>query len=98
MYILFVVFECLFAIFELYFMIKIKNPIWLSISVSAQLAGLNSKTIRRAIQSNDLEYKIIENRYLIDLQALLSYLHSKKRLKNKFNEFGLGQYMTSHSA
>ena len=68
-------------------------PVWLSVSEAAKLGGVQNKTIRRAIQFNNVKYKIISNRYLIDLLSLIAFLHTKTKLKNKLNQFGLGQYV-----
>ena len=72
---------------------KIINPIWVSVSEAAKLGGVQDKTIRRAIQYNYVKYKIVSNRYLIDFPTLITYLHTKTKLKNKLNQFGLGQYV-----
>lgn len=70
-----------------------KNPIWLSVSESAKIGGVQSKTIRRAIQSSLVKYKIVGNRYSIELSTVINFLLSKTKLKNKFIDFGLGQYL-----
>lgn len=73
---------------------KISYPIWVSVSLAAQLGGVNNKTIRRAIKSEpSLKYKIVKNRYQIDLASLISLLHKNTKLKNKLRDFGLGQYV-----
>ena len=72
---------------------QIISPIWLSVSEAAKIGGVQTKTIRRAIQYNKVKYKIISNRYLIDFPTLIAYLHTKTKLKNKLNQFGLGQYV-----
>jgi excisionase family DNA binding protein len=72
---------------------EIKNPVWLSVSEAAKIGGVQTKTIRRAIQYNNVKYKIIGNRYLIDLSSLITFLYTKTKLKNKLNQFGLGQYV-----
>lgn len=72
---------------------KIKNPIWVSVSEAAKLGGVQTKTIRRAIKSNRIGYKIISNRYLINFSSLIFFLHTKTKLKNKLKEYGLGQYV-----
>ena len=72
---------------------EVKSPVWLSVSEAAKIGGVQTKTIRRAIQDNQIKYKIIGNRYLIDFSTLLNYLHAKTKLKNKLNQFGLGQYV-----
>ena len=71
----------------------VNNPIWLSVSEAAKLGGVQNKTIRRAIQSKVIKYKVIGNRYLIDFASLVIYLHTTNKLKNKFKHFGIGQYV-----
>lgn len=68
-------------------------PVWLSVSEAAKLGGVQDKTIRRAIQFNYIKYKIVKNRYLIEFPTLITYLHTKTKLKNKLNQFGIGQYV-----
>jgi len=72
---------------------EINTPIWLSVSEAAKIGGVQTKTIRRAIQYNKVKYKIIGNRYLIDLASLLTFLQTKTKLKNKLSQSGLGQYV-----
>ncbi|MFA4833830.1 MAG: helix-turn-helix domain-containing protein [Patescibacteria group bacterium] len=72
---------------------SIKNSLWLSVSEAAKLGGVQTKTIRRAIKSNHLRYKVIGNRYLINLESLIAFSYTKRKLKNKLNEYGLGQYI-----
>lgn len=69
------------------------SPLWLSMSEAAKLGGVQTKTVRRAIKSNSVKFKVKNNRYLIDLASLIVYLHIKTKLKNKFNQLGLGQYV-----
>jgi len=71
-----------------------KYPIWLSVSEAAALGGVQGKTIRRALKSDDpLEFKIVKNRYQIELASLLKFLNRNTKLKNKLCDFGLGQYV-----
>jgi len=72
---------------------SIKNPIFVSVSEAAKIGGVQNKTVRRAIKSNLVLYKIIGNRYLINLKSLIIYLHTKTKLKNKLYNFGIGQYI-----
>jgi len=75
-----------------------KNPIWLSVSEAAKLGGVNGKTIRRALKTdNGLKFKITSNRYQIELGSLTEYLQTNTKLKNKFFEYGLGQYWTKET-
>lgn len=73
---------------------EIITPLWFSVSSSAKLGGVDPKTIRRAIKNNsELKYKIIKNRYKIELGSLLSFLNKNIKLKNKLKKNGLGQYL-----
>ncbi|MFH1522632.1 MAG: hypothetical protein ABIE43_02320 [Patescibacteria group bacterium] len=72
---------------------NISNPLWLSVSEAAKIGGVNTKTIRRAIKFNSLSFKVSGNRYFINLTSLILYLYSGTKLKNKLNEFGIGQYI-----
>jgi excisionase family DNA binding protein len=71
---------------------KTENQIWLSVSEAAKIGGVQTKTIRRAIKAGTLKYKIINNRYLIDFKTLVIFLSATTKLKNKFNQCGVGQY------
>ncbi|RLC36906.1 hypothetical protein DRH27_04525 [Candidatus Falkowbacteria bacterium] len=69
------------------------NPVLLSVSEAAKIGGVTDKTIRRAIQAKKLNYKIVNNRYQIDLTSLIKYLYTTTKLKNKLNINGIGQYI-----
>jgi len=69
------------------------NPIWLSVSEAAKFGGVTGKTIRRAIQAKSIKYKVVKDRYLIELSSVVSYLNTSIKLKNKFNIYGFGQYV-----
>jgi len=78
---------------------EVKYPIWVSVSEAADLGGVQGKTIRRAIKSDpNLRYKIVKNRYHIELGSLLIFLHKNTKLRNKLSEFGLGQYVREWEA
>lgn len=70
-----------------------KEPLWLSVSEAAKLGGITTKTIRRAIQSKSIKYKLVKERYLIDFASVITFLHSNQKLKNKLNNDGLGRYV-----
>lgn len=73
---------------------KISSPLWFSVSSSAKLGGVDPKTIRRALKKDSgLKYKIVKNRYKIELGSLLSFLSQNTKLKNKLKKNGLGQYL-----
>lgn len=72
---------------------EITSPLWFSVSSSAKIGGVDPKTIRRALKSDSgLKYKIIKDRYKIELGSLLFFLNKNTKLKNKLNKTGLGQY------
>lgn len=73
--------------------IDVLNPIWLSVSESARIGGVNTKTIRRAISDKKIKYKIHHNRYLIDIASVIVYLNTNTKLKNKLLQYGIGQYI-----
>jgi hypothetical protein len=73
---------------------EVAFPIWISVSEAASLGGVQDKTIRRALkEANELKFKIVKNRYQIDLRSLILFLHKNTKLKNKLKEYGLGQYI-----
>ena len=73
--------------------VDVFNPIWLSVSESAKIGGVTTKTIRRAIQDKKIKYKIRSNRYLIDIASVIIYLNTNTKLKNKLLQYGVGQYI-----
>jgi hypothetical protein len=74
---------------------RFNKPIWLSVSEAATLGGVQGKTIRRAIKEDGiLIYKIVKNRYQIELGSLIVFLNRNTKLKNKLKDFGLGQYVS----
>lgn len=72
---------------------KKSREIWLSVSESAKIIGVSSKTIRRAIKNKKVKYKIIGNRYSIKTASLINFAKSSPKLKNKFYSHGIGQYL-----
>jgi hypothetical protein len=69
----------------------IKNTIWLAPADTAILVGVSKKTLIRAIQAKQVRYKVINNRYLIDVASAIEYMCTKIKLKNKLDNLGLGQ-------
>ena len=77
--------------------IKKEKPIktiWVSVSTASQIGGVEQKTIRRAIQSHKIIYKVIKDRYTIDLFSVIKFLHSSTKLKNKLKQNGIGQIIS----
>jgi len=69
-----------------------KEPLWLSVSETAKVAGISTKTIRRAIQAKEIRYKLVKERYLIDFGSVVNYLNSDLKLRNKLAG-AIGQYI-----
>ncbi|MEA1962948.1 MAG: hypothetical protein U9M94_01780 [Patescibacteria group bacterium] len=74
---------------------EIANPIHISVSEAAKLGGINSRTIRRAIQDEKITYKIVKDRYQLDFKSTLHFLYSNRKLRNKLLQNGIGQYIES---
>lgn len=72
---------------------EVLSPIWLSVSESAKLGGVQTKTIRRGLDSGILKFKVVRNRYLINFATLTIWMLKNTKLRNKFNHFGIGQYV-----
>jgi len=73
--------------------IDVDSPLWLSVSEAAKIGGVTTKTIRRALSSQDIKYKVVNNRYALDLASVIKFLYTKTKLKNKLNQKGIGQYI-----
>jgi len=69
------------------------NILWLSVSESAKMGGITAKTIRRAISEKKIRYTVNGNRYKIDFLSVIQFLQANTKLKNKFNQSGVGQYV-----
>ncbi len=74
---------------------EVAHPVWLSVSESAKLAGVGTKTIRRGLDSHKLTFKVVGNRYLINSKDLIAWLLAHTKLRNKFSGHGFGQYVSS---
>ena len=70
-----------------------KQPIRLTISQAANLFGISQKTIRRAIQDQEVLYIVVRGVYKINFESLLKWSQSRIKVKNKFDRDGLGQYV-----
>lgn len=70
-----------------------KEIIRVSISEAARLFGVNAQTIRRAIRNQEITYVVVAGRYKINFESLVKWSQSKTTVKNKSNNFGIGQYV-----
>lgn len=69
------------------------EPLWVSVSEAAKFGGVQGKTIRRAIQSKYIIYKIVKDRYQLDFGSVVKFLYTSTKLKNKISKEGIGRYI-----
>jgi len=65
----------------------------LTISEAAQLFGVNSQTIRRAIKNQEITYSVVRGRYQLNFESVLKWSQKKPAIKNKLVKNGIGQYV-----
>jgi len=70
-----------------------QNTIRVSVSEAAKLLGIDPHTIRRALKKQELRYIIVQGRYKINFENLLTWSQSKVTVKNKMEKQGIGQYV-----
>ena len=70
-----------------------KKPIRVTISQAANLFGISEKTIRRAIQNQEILYIVVRGVYKVNFESLLKWSQDRVKTRNKFNKFGIGQYV-----
>jgi excisionase family DNA binding protein len=67
-------------------------PIRLSVSEASKLFGVSTRTIKSAIDNNEILYIVVRGRYKIHFGSLLEWSQRSTRRKNLFNSQGIGQY------
>ncbi|MFA5047521.1 MAG: helix-turn-helix domain-containing protein [Patescibacteria group bacterium] len=70
-----------------------KATIRLTISQAANLFGVSQKTIRRAIQDQEILYIVVRGVYKINFESMLKWSQSRVKIKNKLEKQGIGQYV-----
>ncbi len=70
-----------------------KEIVRVSISEAARLFGVNAQTIRRAIKTQEITYVVVAGRYKINFESLVKWSQTKTTVKNKSNNYGIGQYV-----
>ena len=55
--------------------------------------GVNARTIRRAINANELAYVVVQGRYKIGFESLVKWSQKKATIKNKTEKYGIGQFV-----
>ena len=75
----------------------IKGPeteqVRVSVQEAARLFGVNPRTVRRAIQQQELRYIIVRNRYKISFASLVSWSQSHITVQHKRDQVGIGQWV-----
>lgn len=71
----------------------IDNSIRLSVSEAAKMFGVSTRTIRRAIQKNEISYIVVQGRYKINFESLLKWSQSSSTVRNKRDKAGIGQFV-----
>jgi excisionase family DNA binding protein len=69
------------------------NVIRVSVSEASRLFGIDPKTIRRAIKSQELKYIVVQGRYKINFESLLNWSQGRTAVRHKLAERGIGQYV-----
>ncbi len=70
-----------------------ENAVRVTISEAARLFGVNPRTIRRAISSGDIRYIVVQGRYKILFESLVTWSQRKTSVRNKTNSVGIGQWV-----
>ena len=73
--------------------IQPKEMVRVSISEAARLFGVNSQTIRRAIQAQEVIYVVVAGRYKLNFESLVKWSQRHTTVRNKLMNKGIGQYV-----
>lgn len=71
------------------------NPTLVRVSVSeaARLFGVSPRTVRRAINNEELTYIVVQGRYKINFESLVKWSQQRPTTRNKLASNGIGQYV-----
>lgn len=72
---------------------KSKEMVRVSISEAARLFGVNTQTVRRAIQAQEVTYVIVAGRYKINFESLVKWSQHHTTVRNKLAQKGIGQFV-----
>ena len=68
-----------------------QTQVRVSVSEAGRLFGVNQRTIRRALSSNELQYIVVRGRYKINFESLIKWSQKKATVRNKRDKLGIGQ-------
>lgn len=71
-----------------------KEMIRVSVSEAARLFGVNTQTIRRAIQSQEITYVVVGGRYKLNFESLVKWSQRRTTIRNKLASRGIGQFVS----
>ena len=57
------------------------------------MLGVNAATIRRAIKDQEIRYIVVQGRYKINFESLITWSQGKSSVKKKMDSKGIGQYV-----
>ncbi len=64
-----------------------------SVSEAAKLFGVSTRTIRRAIEKQEIRYVVVQSRYKLNFEDLVLWSQRRKNIRNKLSKEGIGQYV-----
>ncbi len=65
----------------------------LSVSEASKMFGVSQRTVRRAIQDQEVTYVVVQGRYKINLESLIRWSQRTTTVRNKRDTQGIGQYV-----
>ncbi len=66
-----------------------------SVSEAAKMFGVSQRTIRRAIQDQEVTYVVVQGRYKINFESLIHWSQRTTTVRNKRDTNGIGQFVTN---
>jgi DeoR/GlpR family transcriptional regulator of sugar metabolism len=63
------------------------------VSEAARLFGVNPRTIRRAIQREEVRYIVVRGRYKLLFSSLVTWSQTQTTVRNKRDRHGIGQWV-----
>jgi excisionase family DNA binding protein len=70
-----------------------KPVIRLSVSEAAKMFGISQRTVRRALQTEEITYVVVQGRYKINFESLLRWSQRTTTVRNKRDRLGVGQFV-----
>lgn len=70
-----------------------KTPIRVSVSEAAKLFGISTKTVREALKTGDITYIVVQGRYKINFESLITWSQQSPGRVIKRDRDGIGRYV-----